>query len=173
MAAWRGLSWLRVNHLTSSMRYLSTTLPTGAAAQQSVKAPVQVFGLEGRYAHALFSAASKKTSLEKVEGELKDFQKLMQDSPALAGFINNPTIRKQQKQSALAENNRLTKVSGVIKAFGTIMSAYRGEVNCVVTTAKTDPALIGGMIVSIGDKYIDMSTATKIKKIVQSMEQGL
>ena len=37
---------------------------------------------------------------------------------------------------ALAENNCLTKVSGVIKAFGTNMSAYRGEVNCVVTTAK-------------------------------------
>ena len=27
---------------------------------------------------------------------------------------------------ALAKNNRLIKVSGVIKAFGTIMSAYRG-----------------------------------------------
>ena len=30
---------------------------------------------------------------------------------------------------ALAESNRLTKVSGVMKAFGTIMSAYRGEVS--------------------------------------------
>ena len=32
---------------------------------------------------------------------------------------------------------------------------------------QTDPALIGGMVVEIGDKYIDMSTATKIKRIVQ------
>ncbi len=38
------------------------------------KAPIQVYGLEGRYAHALFSAASKKTSLENVEGELNKFQ---------------------------------------------------------------------------------------------------
>ena len=37
---------------------------------------------------------------------------------------------------ALADNNRLPKAPGVIKAFGTIMSAYRGEVTCVVTTAK-------------------------------------
>ena len=37
---------------------------------------------------------------------------------------------------ALAEDNHFTEVCGVIKAFGTNMSAYRGEVNCVVTTAK-------------------------------------
>ncbi len=37
---------------------------------------------------------------------------------------------------ALAENNRLTKTQGVIKAYQTIMSAHRGEVRCTVTTAK-------------------------------------
>ena len=38
---------------------------------------------------------------------------------------------------------------------------------------KIDPSLIGGLIVDIGDKYIDMSTATKIKKIVQNLQEGL
>ena len=37
---------------------------------------------------------------------------------------------------ALAEKIHLTKVSGVMKGFDTIMSAYRGEVNCAVTTAE-------------------------------------
>jgi F-type H+-transporting ATPase subunit O len=102
----------------------------------------------------------------------------------------------------LADNNRLVRAPGVIKAFGTLMSAHRGEITCVVTTAKTlaskdikdlegvlngflekgqklnvnyqiDPSLIGGMIVDIGDKYIDMSTATKINKIIKSIEEGL
>ncbi len=36
----------------------------------------------------------------------------------------------------LADNRRLSKVNGIIKAFGTIMSAHRGEVQCTVTTAK-------------------------------------
>ena len=35
----------------------------------------------------------------------------------------------------LAENNRLTRAQGVVKAYMTIMSAYRGEVPCTVTTA--------------------------------------
>ena len=36
--------------------------------------PVAVFGIEGRYAHALYSAASKAQKLETVEGELKRLQ---------------------------------------------------------------------------------------------------
>ena len=36
----------------------------------------------------------------------------------------------------LADNRRLNKVNGIIKAFNTIMSAHRGEVNCTVTSAK-------------------------------------
>uniref|UniRef100_A0A8D9EQ75 ATP synthase subunit O, mitochondrial n=1 Tax=Cacopsylla melanoneura TaxID=428564 RepID=A0A8D9EQ75_9HEMI len=41
-------------------------------------------------------------------------------------------------------------------------SAKKGE-NILLTT-KVNPALIGGMIVSIAAKYVDMSVARKIKK---------
>lgn len=34
----------------------------------------------------------------------------------------------------------------------------------VFITYKVDPAIIGGMVVSLGDKYVDMSTASKVKK---------
>lgn len=34
-------------------------------------------------------------------------------------------------------------------------------------TANVDPTLIGGMVVSIGDKYVDMSVASKVKKYTE------
>ena len=39
--------------------------------------------------------------------------------------------------------------------------------------SQTDPTIIGGMVVEIGDKYIDMTTSTKIKKILQSLTVSL
>ena len=35
---------------------------------------MQVYGVEGQYAHALFAASSKSKAMEKVETELNDFQ---------------------------------------------------------------------------------------------------
>jgi F-type H+-transporting ATPase subunit O len=104
--------------------------------------------------------------------------------------------------AALAENGRLNKVNGVLSSFSKIMSAHRGEVMCTVTSAKpleqghlkelkgaleaflqkgetlqletkVDPGLIGGMVVTIGDKYIDMSMATKIKTYTNLIRQAV
>uniref|UniRef100_A0A0K8U429 Oligomycin sensitivity conferral protein n=5 Tax=Bactrocera latifrons TaxID=174628 RepID=A0A0K8U429_BACLA len=92
----------------------------------------------------------------------------------------------------LADNGRLKNLDTVINAYKTIMAAHRGEVVCEVVTAKpldssqskqlesalrsflkgnqqlkitsrVDPSIIGGLIVSIGDKYVDMSIASKVK----------
>lgn len=37
----------------------------------------------------------------------------------------------------------------------------------LLLTVKVDPEIIGGMVVSIGDKYVDMSIATKVKKYTE------
>ena len=102
--------------------------------------------------------------------------------------------------AAMTENGRLGLLSKLVKTFDHIMSAERGEVLVTVTTAqpldasqeqslkqvldrftkkgqqvkvekKVDPAIIGGMIVSIGDKYVDMSTAAKIKLYSKIIEE--
>lgn len=41
----------------------------------------------------------------------------------------------ETSSGTLAENNRLIRAQGVVKAYMTIMSAFRGEVPCTVTTA--------------------------------------
>uniref|UniRef100_A0A8C3NZ60 ATP synthase peripheral stalk subunit OSCP, mitochondrial n=1 Tax=Cyanoderma ruficeps TaxID=181631 RepID=A0A8C3NZ60_9PASS len=115
--------------------------------------PIQVYGLEGRYATALYSAASKQKKLEQVEKELT--RSLLKD-PKLSSVVMNPHTKSSVKQKAvndalarekmspitvnlmnlLAENGRLRYTPGIVSAFGKIMSAFRGEVVCTVTTAQ-------------------------------------
>ena len=102
----------------------------------------------------------------------------------------------------MAENGRLGRLEGVAKAFATLMSAHRGEVQANVTTAKqldnsqlkelesvlqtfvkqghklqlktkVDPSLIGGMIVELGDRYIDLSISSKLKTYSNIVKETL
>ncbi|KAJ8883561.1 hypothetical protein PR048_015405 [Dryococelus australis] len=44
------------------------------------------------------------------------------------------------------------------------LKGFMKQGQTLLLTSKVDPAILGGMIVSIGDKYIDMSIASKVKK---------
>nr|XP_022912274.1 ATP synthase subunit O, mitochondrial-like [Onthophagus taurus] len=131
---------------------LARSFSTSGAVNQLIKPPIQVFGIEGRYATALYSAASKEKKLDAVEKELVQFQGVLKSDVKLNEFILNPTIKKQTKTEGvkaiaskaglspasanllqiLAENGRLKKLNGVINAFKTIMSAHRGEVRLLL-----------------------------------------
>ncbi|XP_059824881.1 ATP synthase subunit O, mitochondrial [Hypanus sabinus] len=201
------------------VRYLSTSVANPAS--KLVMPPIQVYGVEGRYATALYSAASKQKKLDQVEQELQKINSIMKD-PKVYGVLTNPHIKRNIKQKTvndvltkqkvspiminfinlLAENGRLRQTPDVAVAFSNIMSAHRGEVLCSVTTAqpldeasltdlkaalngflkksetlkletKTDPSILGGMIVSIGDKYVDMSTKTKVQKLSKLINEAI
>merc|ERR1712168_1763137 len=182
---------------------LVRSFSTSGACRNLIQPPVQVFGLEGRYATALYSAAMKKESLDAVDKDIKTLAGLLKTEA-----INSVLAKKNACPltvnlfGALAENGRMANVDGVLGAFGTIMAAVRGEVICEVTTAKpldaamrkeldgalaaflkegesiqlttkVDPAIMGGMIVSIGDKYVDMSLASKINKYTALLQQAV
>ncbi|MCL4119637.1 UNVERIFIED_CONTAM: hypothetical protein GTU68_033893 [Idotea baltica] len=201
---------------------LARTFSTSVSSAQLVKPKVQVFGNDGRYAMALYSAASKKKALNEVEKDMKTISALMKSDPTFRNFLLNPLLSKDLKKSAiesvtkkknanpltanllgvLTDNGKIQNIEGVAGAFNTLMAAERGEVICEVTTAKeldasmkkelegvlrgfvkkgesiqltmkVDESIIGGMLVSIGDKYVDMSMASKIKKYTSLIQESV
>ena len=112
--------------------------------------------------------------------------KTMKLSPLVANFLG-----------VVAHNRRLAKLPEVIRAFRAIAAAQRGEVSAEVTSAhaltgaqvealrgkltaregrtvklttRTDPDLLGGLVVTLGSKRIDASIRTRLNTLAQAMK---
>ena len=64
--------------LAAAVRCHSRSLST---ASEFIRGPVQVFGIEGRYAHALYSAATKAGSADSIESQLNSLQVSIANTP--------------------------------------------------------------------------------------------
>merc|ERR1712141_7014 len=150
-----GTSKMAVNHL----RIISRGLSTSVGRLQLVQPPVQVFGIEGRYATALYSAATKKKALAAVEKDLKTFEATLKKDARLADFLaaHRGEVVCEITTSKALDAAMKKEVDGAVASFLT-----KGQKSLI--SYKVDPSIVGGMIVSIGDKYVDMSIASKLKK---------
>jgi len=206
--------------MATATRVALRSFSSSASLGQMVRPSVPVYGVDGRYAAALFSAGSKQKQLDHVEKDLKAIAEALEKNKQVAESLKSPIVSKPEKRQllqqlgkqynlspltlntlgAMTDNGRLGLIPKFLKTFSTIMSAERGEVLVVVTTAKAldqnqekelegalqkftkkgqnvkiekkvDPAIIGGMVVSIGDRYVDMSTASKIKLYSKIIEE--
>ncbi|GMT00646.1 hypothetical protein PENTCL1PPCAC_22820 [Pristionchus entomophagus] len=191
-------------------------------ASQLIKTPVQVHGIEGRYAAALYSAAHKSNSLETVDKDLKAVRDILKENSMFRDFVLDPTLKATKKKATvttiaqklslskqstnflglLADNGRLNKLDAVISSFESVMRAHRGELFVQVTSAEplsksheealndalsklvkkgqkvtmtynVKPSIVGGLIVNIGDKYVDLSIASRIKKYKEVLNSAV
>ncbi|KAI9665807.1 MAG: ATP synthase F0 subcomplex subunit OSCP atp5 [Bathelium mastoideum] len=131
---------------------------TPAAGAPSTKPPVPLFGLDGTYASALYTAAAKTSSLDNTATAIQNMYQVFKRDERLQRVISVPTLSAEDKKQivselqrhvggadkndtvknlldTLAENNRLSILEGVCEKFGTLISAYRGEVECIITSA--------------------------------------
>lgn len=123
-----------------------------------VKPPISLYGIEGRYVNALYSAASKQNKLEAVEGDLKKLSGLYKTDPKFKEFMVNPLVHPSQKSqifatelknklklsdlsvsflSAVADNRRLKNIPDIDAAFRQVMLAVRNELPCSVISAQS------------------------------------
>ncbi|SCV03412.1 LAME_0H10220g1_1 [Lachancea meyersii CBS 8951] len=128
-----------------------------ATAAKSVKPPIQLFGLDGTYASALFTAAAKTTSVESASKSLNQLSQTLAKDSKLATILENPalsaedravvveTLAKSQSDldvsvsnllKVLGENNRLNLFGDVTAQFTKLTDAYNGLVQATVTTAQ-------------------------------------
>jgi len=150
-------------HKTRRMQRAASLLPSttvrlySAQAGKMVKPPIPLFGVEGSYTSAVYSAAAKNNKLDAVEKDLKALQAVVEKDPKFREFLANPLISVSQKKDilkqvvtsklaasdltvnllhAMTENGRLKLLPQVVKQFVKIMQVSRGEVEATVYTAK-------------------------------------
>lgn len=126
-----------------------------ASASKGVKPPIQLFGLDGTYASALFTAASKDTSIESAAASLNALSQSIQTDPKLKEIVTNPSLASQDRSTivetlsagkvdtsvanflkVLADNNRLELLTKISDQFTVLTDAYNGLVKGTVITAQ-------------------------------------
>ncbi|OQO08571.1 ATP synthase subunit 5, mitochondrial [Cryoendolithus antarcticus] len=129
-----------------------------AKAGADTKPPIALFGLDGTYASALYTAAAKSSALDPVSKAMDSLAATFKRDPKLHSILTAPTLSVSDKKQivaelhkstgvtdksktldnfldTLAENNRLNVLDGVAEKFGLLMSASRGEVELTITSA--------------------------------------
>ncbi|KAJ3055567.1 ATP synthase F0 subcomplex subunit OSCP atp5 [Rhizophlyctis rosea] len=195
-----------------------------ASASTTVQVPLNLHGIDGRYATALFTAASKKKALDAVEADLTQVKSLLQRDPKLRSFLETPLADRNAKLegvksilakgkyseltqnffNVLADNGRLDQTSKIIAAYEQLLTAARGEVAVTVTSAKeldaklsrqlrdilqrsnliekngkliitnkVDPQILGGLVIDLGEKTIDLSVSSKITKLNRILAEAI
>ncbi|KAF4551957.1 ATP synthase subunit 5-like protein [Elsinoe fawcettii] len=136
---------------------IATRFYAAPASQANTKPPVPLFGIDGTYASALYTASAKTGDLDAVGKVLETAHQTLKSDPKLQQILAAPSLSAEDKKSiiaelvktigagsnetvknflaTLAENNRLSTLEGVAEKFGTLMSAHRGEVELTITSA--------------------------------------
>ena len=171
-----------------------------------------IAGVAGRYATALFELAKDGNQIEPIGGELTGFLSTLDAHKDLDEALMSPAHSLGAKTSILkqvlsktgvkgltgnflalvAQNNRLSSVRDMTKAFNLLVDAHKGEARAQVISAhklsdqhiealaktlkstvgqdvkidaSVDPELLGGLIVKLGSKMIDSSLRSKLNNL--------
>ena len=188
----------------------------GVTRRVDISSGIQA-SLAGRYALALFELARDEKQLESVSMSLAAVRQALAESDDFRELTTSPLVGRDEAIKAvgataeamgldpltrnflgvLAQNRRLSKLGGVIRAFNILAARHRGEITAEVTSAhpldddqvaaikqklrtrmgrdiavelSVEPAILGGLVVKIGSQMIDGSIRTKLNNLAQAMK---
>lgn len=154
-----------------------------------------MFGLDGTYATALFTAAAKTTSVEAASKSLSQLTETVTKDSKLTSILANPalsandraivvdTLAKSQPNidqsvanllKVLGENNRLSLFPDVSVQFTKLTDAYNGLIQATVTTAQPlDSKLFKRVEKALaGSKLVGQGKTLKLENVVDPEIQG-
>ncbi|RDA83618.1 hypothetical protein CP532_2841 [Ophiocordyceps camponoti-leonardi (nom. inval.)] len=188
--------------------------------------PISVFGLDGTYASALYTAASKSSTLDSTARAMTSLSNTFSKDAKLSQVLATPTLSPKDKEAVVAElaktmggsttptvknfletladNNRLGLLQAVCGKFADLMAASKGEVQMTVTSAQpldnktlsrletaitkspylaqgkrlkvhnqVNSDILGGLVVEIGDRTIDLSVSSRVAKMNKLLTDNL
>ncbi|CCD24069.1 F1F0 ATP synthase subunit 5 NDAI_0C04090 [Naumovozyma dairenensis CBS 421] len=189
--------------------------------------PIQLFGLEGTYATALFKAAYMDSTIDSTASSLNSIQNLIHKDSSLKSILENPALSPDDRVSivnsllkgingksnkdvdnflkVLADNNRLNLLSVICEQYNKLNDAQQGIVQGNIISSKqlddkvmkrlhngilqsksivkegqvlklnnlVRPDILGGLIVEIDDKTVDLSLSTKIQNLNKILNETI
>ncbi|KAJ9098375.1 ATP synthase F0 subcomplex subunit OSCP atp5 [Naganishia cerealis] len=195
-----------------------------ASATKAIKPPVQLFGVDGTYATALYRASVEDSSVEKSYQALTKVNDLIETDAKVNQFLNNPALSSDDRKvvidtiasslkldktvtnflTVLSDNNRLSEFKSIYTKFGQLNDAEQGIVEATITSAKpldskilkrlqtaitkssfvgdgktlkvaneVNPEILGGLVVEVGDKTVDLSISLKVAKLNATLSEAL
>jgi len=157
-----------LEEIKTDMQFFVQTLKANTELQAVLKNPIIPLGKKNAITTAIFAAKVHKTTqaflkivIDKgradiIYGTAKEF---------LNQYNSYKKIFKAKVTSATAlTQDSIDKITAVVKA------AVKGE---VVLSTYVDASLIGGFILTVGDKQVDTSIASSLAKLKKEFAQGV
>ncbi|CAN1342523.1 ATP synthase subunit O, mitochondrial [Linum perenne] len=147
----------------SSRNYATAAAPP---KEVKIKVPIALYGGAANYASALYIAAKKANTLDKVESELLDLVQALEKSPTFAQFTKDLSVPADTRVKAINDITEKAKFSETTKTFLVVL-AQNGRLRFVDTIAKKFAQL------TMADKGIVQATVTTVEPLPASEEKEL
>merc|ERR1711939_1025073 len=149
----------------------------------NTKPPVPLYGLDGTYASALYTASAKQESLNDVSKGLENLYNTFKTDKQLQAIMSAPTLSASDKSQVVQELQKTMAVQDkdntiknkMVKQLETAVSKsqYIGQGQKLKVVPKVDPEIRGGLIVEIGDRTIDLSVSAKMARMNKLLTETL